>query len=90
MTAVGRCPGPHMKQAILPARAKRQFRVHPVGLLLLLAGIAGIPLTFEVGAALFGLGCVLLERDFLPALRLYQHRVETGDQSPEPAGAGSP
>lgn len=81
---------PHMKQVIPPAHAKRQFRVHLAGLILLLAGIAGIPLAFEAGAASFGLGCVLLERDVLLALRLYRRRAGSGGQaSPEPAGAGS-
>jgi len=76
-------PAPGVKQIIPEQRAWRQFRAHTLALLLMGAGVLGVPGMLPAGAVVFALACAGLGLDILAALRL--HRATAAGPSPDTA-----
>lgn len=80
-TAPPKGPAPGVKQIIPDNRSRLQLRTHALALLLVGAGVLGVPGLLQAGALVFTLACILLGRDILSALRLY--RATAGSAQPD-------
>ncbi|HSH41983.1 MAG TPA: hypothetical protein VK973_07655 [Arenicellales bacterium] len=75
-------PAPGVKQIIPDQHSRLQLRVHTLALLLISAGVLGVPGVLRAGALAFTLACVLLGRDILSAVRLYRVKAGSAHRSP--------
>jgi len=86
-TASGRPPAgsaPGVKNVIPAARPWFQLRIHALSVLLMAAGVLGVPGLLQAGGAAFTVACALIGLDIVSALRLYRSRSAGARQAAEP------